>query len=123
MNAIMPFDELNVLRESLPAHFEDGKIRSREDLEDIVDELLDIFLLAYARGASYTNAYLSSGIEPTMDDIKRVIDRKVVGKTWRERLEDYYESGSQKPRRTGTPTRRHTKPRWRRGQRPRHGIA
>ena len=93
MNSIMPFDELNAFKAALPAYFQDGKIRSEEDLEDIIDELLDIFLLAYAQGLAYTNAELASEVEPSLDDVMRVVDREVAGKTWRERVRDYFASG------------------------------
>lgn len=94
MNALMPFDELNTFKTvQLPAHFENGKIKSEEDLEDIIDELLDLFLLSYAQGLTITNADLASDIAPELDDVMKVIDREVAGKTWRERVRDCYESG------------------------------
>ena len=94
MNALMPFDELNTFKTvQLPAHFENGKIRSEQDYEDIIDELLDIFLLAYAQGALATNAQLSSDIIPKVDDVMKVVDKKVDGKTWKERVREYYENG------------------------------
>lgn len=94
MNALMPFDELNTFKTvQLPTHFENGKIKSEEDLEDIIDELLDLFLLSYAQGLALTNSDLASDITPEMDDVMRVVDREVAGKTWRERVRDYYESG------------------------------
>ena len=93
MNALMPFDELTAFKAELPIHFQDGKVRSEEDLEDIIDEMLDIFLLSYAQGVESTNADLASAIEPSLDDVMKVIDRKVAGKTWRERVRDYYENG------------------------------
>lgn len=93
MNALMPFDELNAFKAELPTHFQDGKIRSEEDFTDILDMMLDIFLLSYAQGVEFTNADLSSEIEPSLDDVMRVVDRKVAGKTWRERVREYYENG------------------------------
>ena len=90
----MPFDELNTFKTvQLPAHFENGKIRSEEDYEDILDELLDLFLLSYAQGLSLTNAELAAEVTPELGDVMRVIDREVAGKTWRERVRDYYENG------------------------------
>ena len=93
MNALMPFDELNSFKANLPTHFENGKIKSEEDFEDIIDELLDLFLLSYAQGLTLTNSDLASDIAPELDDVMRVVDKEVAGKTWRERVRDYYESG------------------------------
>ena len=55
---ILPIDEINALEEKLKPHFEDngkGRIKSRQDCEDILDELLDLYLLCYADGATATN--------------------------------------------------------------------
>ena len=41
MASILPFDELNIFRDNLSTHFENGKIRSEQDKEDIIDEMLD----------------------------------------------------------------------------------
>ena len=39
------------------------------------------------------NENLSSNYEPTVDDVMKVVDAKVAGKTWRERVEDYFSNG------------------------------
>ena len=90
---IMPFDELNSFKAALPAHFENGRIKSEQDYEDILDEMLDIFLLAYANGVASTNISFSSGYEPSLDDVMKTIDREIVGKTWRDRMRDYFDNG------------------------------
>lgn len=92
MQSIMPFDELNSFAETLRERFADGKL-VKEDEEDIIDEMLDLFLLAYAQGNSVTNANLSSDWMPTVDDVMKVIDAKVAGETWRERAEEYFSNG------------------------------
>jgi SPP1 gp7 family putative phage head morphogenesis protein len=55
--------------------------------------LEDLFLYAYAMGLDVTNENLSSDYEPTLDDVMNVIDAEVAGKTWRERVRDYFASG------------------------------
>lgn len=92
MTSILPFDELNSFEASLRERFADGKL-VKEDEEDIIDEMLDLFLLAYAQGNSVTNANLSSDWMPTVDDVMKVVDERVAGKTWRERVEEYFSSG------------------------------
>jgi hypothetical protein len=92
MQSILPFDELNSFEASLRERFADGKL-VKEDEEDIIDEMLDLFLLAYAQGNSVTDANLSSDWMPTVDDVMKVIDAKVAGKTWRERAEEYFANG------------------------------
>lgn len=92
MQSILPFDELNRFEASLRERFADGKL-VKEDEEDIIDEMLDLFLLAYAQGNSVTNANLSSDWTPNVDDVMKIVDEKVAGQTWRERVEDYFANG------------------------------
>lgn len=93
MASIMPFDEINRLKETLPEFFENGRIKSKQALNSLLDMLEDLFLLSYANGVEATNLSLSSNIEPTLDDVMNTVDKKVAGKTWRERVEDYYANG------------------------------
>jgi hypothetical protein len=87
-------DELNRLDEEIRQRFGDAQLTDRrEEEEDIIDELLDLFLLAYAMGNSVTNDNLSSNYSPSVDDVMEVVDAKVAGKTWRERVEDYFANG------------------------------
>lgn len=90
---ILPIDELNTLTSQLSIHFDDGKMRSKEDYEDIIDELLDFFLLAYANGVQAANTDLGTDIKPTVSEAESAINESVAGKTWRERVREYYESG------------------------------
>lgn len=91
--SLMPFDELNTLKESIGIHFEDGKIRSKQDCEDIIDEMLDLFLLAYANGQEQTNEELSSNVTSSLDEVMDVVDKKIEGKTWRDRVWQHFEDG------------------------------
>lgn len=93
---ILPIDEINALEERLKVHFEDdgkGKIKSEQDYEDIIDELLDLFLLAYANGATATNTELGTVEMPPVDAVDAAVDAAVAGETWRERVRGYYENG------------------------------
>lgn len=97
MASILPFDELNNFIDRLKARFPDGKLppqnETKEEEEDIIDEMLDLFLLAYAMGNNVTNANLSSEWTPSLDEAMKVVDERISGKTWRERTEDYFANG------------------------------
>ena len=95
MASILPFDELNRVNAEIRERFgkESLQKRDKREEEDIIDELLDLFLLAYAMGYSVTNDNLSSDYAPSVDDVMKVVDAKVAGKTWRERIEDYFANG------------------------------
>lgn len=93
---VMPFDELNRFKAALPQFFDNGgtgRIKSKEDLDSLLDMLEDLFFLAYANGVESTNLALSSNVEPTLDEMLDVVDRKIAGKTWRERVREYYDNG------------------------------
>ena len=92
MKSILPFDELNRLEEKIRAKFSDGEL-SQDDYEDILDMMLDLFLLAYATGNEVTNESLSSDWKPTLDDVMDTVDRPIAGATWRERARDYFNNG------------------------------
>lgn len=95
MASILPFDELNRFTESLRERFYGvANISERkEEEEDIIDEMLDLFLLAYARGNIVTNDSLSSDWKPSSDEVMGVVDAEVANRTWRERVEDYFSNG------------------------------
>ena len=93
---ILPIDEINALEERLKVHFNDngnGRIKSKEDAEDIIDELLDLFLLSYANGATATNTELGTDVMPPVDAVMAAVDKDVAGENWRQRVMGYYESG------------------------------
>ena len=91
---ILPIDEINAIEDRLKVHFNDeGKIKSRQDAEDIIDELLDLFLLSYANGATATNAELGTAVMPPVDAVDAAVYAPVAGETWRDRVMGYYESG------------------------------
>ena len=92
MASILPFDELNRFSDQIRQRYGEEKLKP-EDAEDIIDELLDLFLLAYAMGNEVTNENLSYNYAPTMDEAIEVVNAKVAGKTWRERTEDYFANG------------------------------
>ena len=90
---ILPIDEINALEDRLAVHFEDGRIRSRQDAEDIIDELLDLFLLAYANGVESVNDAMGANIRQSVETVEATVYEKIDGKTWVDRVWDYYDSG------------------------------
>lgn len=91
--SILPMDELNRLEVEIRDRFGDEHLKFDDDYEDVIDMMLDLFLLAYAMGNSVTNESLSSNYQPSVDEVMSVVDAKVAGETWRERVEGYFENG------------------------------
>lgn len=92
MNTILPFDEINALEYTLPAYFQDGKIKPNL-VDTLLDALEDLFLLSYALGSDDANRQMNSEIRPTIEEVMDTVDAKVAGKTWRERVREYAENG------------------------------
>lgn len=93
MASILPFDELNAFENTVKERYGKEKLVFSDDFEDIIDLMLDLFLLAYAQGNEITNANLASEWQPTLADVMETVDKKVAGKTWRERTEEYFANG------------------------------
>lgn len=97
---ILPFDELNTLRRRLSEYFEEyetetgerkARIKSRDAVYDIIDMMLDLFLLAYANGVTAVNEQFGTNIEPTPEDIERTVYQKIDGATWEDRVWTWYD--------------------------------
>lgn len=99
MASVLPFDELNRFATQIRERYGTRKLESSDDYEDIIDEMLDLFLLAYAQGNTVTQenlAYLAPGRElqkPTIDEVMQVVNAKVAGQTWEERTRDWFANG------------------------------
>ena len=90
MKTIFPFDEVNAFKVNLSNHFERGRIRSRKDCEDIIDEMLDLYLLALANGVNIVNSQFNTVISLPNDVVDEIINKKIDGATWRDRVWAWY---------------------------------
>lgn len=80
---ILPFDEVDALIAS--TREKKGKINTQE----LIDEVLDLFILDFVYGTSAAGEMLSTEITPDMEDMKQAIEKKFDGKGFRDRLEEY----------------------------------
>lgn len=93
---LMPFDEINALREELTYGQyvrEDGKVgytKTREEIEDTIETIL---ILSYIYGTKAANDMLGTDFSPDVSKMDASINKRVAGKTWRERVRDYVDNG------------------------------
>lgn len=93
---LMPFDEINALREELTYGQyvrEDGKVgytKTREEIEDTIETIL---ILSYIYGTKAANDMLGTDFSPDVAKMDTSINKRVAGKTWRERVRDYVDNG------------------------------
>lgn len=94
MTSILPFDELNKVSDQIRVRLMESAtqaVRSDEVREDVLDMLLDFFLLSYAMGNRATNENLSADWIPQAEDALRTINKKIAGKTWEDRVNEYFD--------------------------------
>lgn len=94
MTSILPFDELNRVSDQIRVRLMESTtqaVRSDKVREDVLDMLLDFFLLSYAMGNRATNENLGADWIPQAEDALRTINRKVAGKTWEDRVNEYFD--------------------------------
>lgn len=91
--SILPFDELNAFKIRLSSHFVNGRIRSTDDVEDIIDEMLDLYLLAIANGVNEVNGQFGTNIQLSALEIEQIAYQKIDGATWEDRVWTWYETG------------------------------
>ena len=87
---ILPIDELNILKGE---YGESGTPITDFALEDIIEDLLDIFLLAMARGVLSVNEQFGTEYKPSAVQVEKTIYEKIDGVTWEDRVRTWYENG------------------------------
>ncbi len=93
------FDELNRLQNDLLKKSGNGTFsaddeEAEERSEDIIDELLDLYLLCYAEGTKASNTMLGEDIKPDTDLMTETIDQKFDGKDFYDRVREYVSGGT-----------------------------
>lgn len=90
MRSLLPFDELNTLKAKLSTATDfNGKVRYNYYREDILDDILDLLLLAYYQGTAAVNEQLKTDVRPSVKEAEKVIYKKIDGKDWKQRVEEY----------------------------------
>ena len=87
---ILPIDELNILKGE---YGKSGTPITDFALDDIIEDLLDIFLLAMARGVLSVNEQFGTEYKPSAVQIEKTIYEKIDGVTWEDRVRTWYENG------------------------------
>lgn len=90
MKRILPIDELNILKDKYEGS---GTPITDFDLDDIIDDLLDIFFLAIANGVISVNEQFRADYSPPATQIEKIIFKKIDGVTWEDRVRTWYENG------------------------------
>lgn len=93
---LMPFDELNALRESLvfgQYTDADGKRRYVQTYRELEDEFEDILIMSYLLGNNAAGEMLGIESSANVNEMGKAINKRIAGKTWRERLREQLSDG------------------------------
>lgn len=96
MDRLMPFDELNTLKEEITDVMA-LPVAERKEYEDFFyDEILDLLIMSYVFGNEAANDMLSlsddDAIEIERNKLTESVDKKIAGKNWKERFREYFEN-------------------------------
>ena len=105
MDRLPPFDQLTVLRSELDDTFQAGTEERKRRKPFIIDEILEMLIMAYMFGNEAGNTMLYGSdvvdrIEPEQegpnrvididtDDMNRAVFKVIAGKNWEQRITEY----------------------------------
>lgn len=93
----LPFDELNALEAYVSAVLNaknNGEITAKQAEDDIIDELLDLYLLAYENGSRYATEVLGEEIPIDEAKLEASVYDKIAGEDFVQRVRGYVEDGT-----------------------------
>ena len=90
----MPFDEMNILENRIQAAREEDPEAFKKRKKDYIDEVTDLFVLAYVYGTEDAADQLNAEIMPDINEMQAVIEERFDGKNYIDRLNEYFESGT-----------------------------
>lgn len=91
MKTKLPIDELNTLEEYLTAVWQS---ESKPTAEEVIDEVLDILVLAYVYGNNNANSQLGGSFDVDPNEMQKAIYKSVGGKTFEQRVAEYVSGGT-----------------------------
>ena len=91
---MMPFDELNALKTQISAVRSADPEQLKKDADYFIDEVTDLFVMAYVYGTNEASQELGENIEPDLSEMRAVIEEKFDGKNYIDRLGEYFGGGT-----------------------------
>lgn len=92
MDRLLPFDELNILRTMVTNIFMVGSEQRKSYTDYVIDEMLDILILAYLNGNEAANFMLGENVAIDSEALTESVNRKIADKTWKDRVTEYMAS-------------------------------
>jgi len=84
---VLPFDELNELETKYNMPFLEGI-----DQEAVTNDIYDLLIASFIYGTNNVNEMLGTGVDLDAMKGEKIIFKKIGGKTWLDRLNDYFDN-------------------------------
>lgn len=91
---LFPFDELNTLKSEMEADKAKDAEQFKKRKGYYIDEVTDLFVLAYVFGTAEVGNELNTKLEPDISEMRSVIEERFDGKDYKDRLNEYFDSGT-----------------------------
>lgn len=90
-----PWDRINSLENQAEEALKQARTGNfRAEVDKYIDRVTEAFEIDYMLGIYDASSQLDKEIDPDYKDIKSVIDRKIAGKDYKERIEEYFGNGT-----------------------------
>ena len=92
---LFPWDEINALEEKA-AEAQKQAITGdfRAEVDKYIDEVEELFEMDYMYGVADLNGQLGVSISPDFNEVKAALDKQIDGKDYRQRIEEYFRTGT-----------------------------
>lgn len=88
------FDELNILETKIEAAKDQDPEQLKRNRQYYIDEVTDLFVLAFVYGTREAQDQLNTEIMPDINEMDAVINERFDGKNYKDRLNEYFDSGT-----------------------------
>lgn len=91
---LFPFDDLNRLEADGEALKSPDTATKKGEVDKYIDEVTDLFVMAYVYGTMDASAQLGEQIAPDMTKARAVIEERFNGKDYKDRISEYLSDGT-----------------------------
>lgn len=91
---LFPFDEINALESRAKALKSPDRAAKREEVDKYIDEVTDLFVMAYVYGTMEVAGELGEALDPDMGDMRSAIEKRYEGKDYKDRIREYMAGGT-----------------------------
>ena len=92
---LFPWDEINSLENKAEEALKQAHTGDfRAVVDKYIDEVDELFEMDFFYGVEDLSMQLGRSIDPDFSDVRKVIDKKVAGKDYKQRLNEYFKNGT-----------------------------